>query len=330
MTDKQRREKAAADLAEFRLEQARKNAAAKEASLAEGKKQTTTASGGVKPEDRQMLNSSENAKIDKAIAAQQKPVPPVAAPVAASVAIPTPAPVAPVPPTAPVPAVTSPIDPSNVFPRDASGNILYPEKMSPSGRAGAESFAKSFPDLAKQLEAEGKFAILGAGSGDNSLYNTYGAQTRKDIIEQINQGKLIGPHGGNEGFYNKTIIPALAAAPPDTPLGAELARLREAEPKGGTRGALGKDIAVQDNKLVLGKNQVAKALKAGGPAALLMAISEAANAKEVASIIGESLLPVGVTPSELQSGKLTAKQLKAFEEAQKLGSPYRSVPPPKK
>jgi hypothetical protein len=164
------------------------------------------------------------------------------------------------------------------------------------------------------------------------LFNTYGAQTRKDIIQQVNQGNLAGTHGGNEGFYNKTLTPAIAAVPPSTPLGAELERLRAVEPKGGTHGILGKSVAVKEGGkgFVFGKNELTKAFKAGAPAALLMSIANAANAKEAAQAVGEAMLPMGLTPSELQSGKLTEKQLKAFEEAKKLGSPYRSVPPPKK
>ena len=50
--------------------------AAAEAQRAEAKKQKTTSSGGVNPQDRQMLNSSENAKIDKAVIADQKAVAP--------------------------------------------------------------------------------------------------------------------------------------------------------------------------------------------------------------------------------------------------------------
>jgi len=53
-------------------EQLRANKLADEAQRAEAKKQTKTASGGVNPEARQMLNSSENARIDKAIIADKK------------------------------------------------------------------------------------------------------------------------------------------------------------------------------------------------------------------------------------------------------------------
>jgi hypothetical protein len=60
-----------------------------------------------------------------------------------------------------------------------------------------------------------------------------------------------------------------------------------------------------------------------------MTIAQSANAREAAANVAESLLPIGMTPSEVQSGKLTSKQLEAFKEAQKLGSPYRAVPPPR-
>lgn len=77
-------------------------------------------------------------------------------------------------------------------------------------------------------------------------------------------------------------------------------------------------------------HEMKKAMKAGGGAAALMAIPGFANAstfKEAMGNIGEALLPMGMTPSELAPGTLTEKQLQAYKEAQKLGSPYRSVPP---
>jgi hypothetical protein len=207
------------------------------------------------------------------------------------------------------------------FTRDAQGNIQWPEKTSASARAGAEAFMQQYPDLAKQLEARGEFAILGAGSGDNSLYNTYGAQTRKDIIQQVNQGKLAGTHGGNEGFYNKKLTPAIAAVPPDTALGAELERLRAVEPKGGNYGQLGTSVAVKKGSLVKGKNQLPGAFKAGAPAALLLAISNAANARDLANSAGEAILPLGATPSPVQSGKIPALENKERAEQFILNQP---------
>ena len=75
-----------------------------------------------------------------------------------------------------------------------------------------------------------------------------------------------------------------------------------------------------------------KMMKGGGALAALAAIpgfAEAKNLREGIGNVAEGLLPIGITPSELASGTLTEKQLKAFQEAQKLGSPYRSVPPPR-
>ena len=74
-------------------------------------------------------------------------------------------------------------------------------------------------------------------------------------------------------------------------------------------------------------------LKKGGPAAIAAMVLTPEFAKastaEKRQIIGESFLPIGLTPTELAPGTLTEKQLKAFEQSQKLGSPYRSVPPPR-
>lgn len=57
-----------------------------------------------------------------------------------------------------------------------------------------------------------------------------------------------------------------------------------------------------------------------------------ADAKSIARSVGESLLPIGLTPSELASGTLPPEKVAALQafmkERQKLGSPYRSVPPP--
>lgn len=85
-----------------------------------------------------------------------------------------------------------------------------------------------------------------------------------------------------------------------------------------------------------------KALKAGGGAAILAAIpgfAEAKNLQEFGRNVGEALLPIGMTPSELAPGTLyTPQQQREFTrqleaqraaERQKLGSPYRSVPPPR-
>lgn len=82
-------------------------------------------------------------------------------------------------------------------------------------------------------------------------------------------------------------------------------------------------------------HEMKKAMKAGGGAAVLAAIpgfAEAKNAREFFGNVAEALLPIGVTPSELASGTLPPEKVAALQafmkERQKLGSPYRSVPPP--
>jgi len=75
-----------------------------------------------------------------------------------------------------------------------------------------------------------------------------------------------------------------------------------------------------------------KVIKVGGVAGALISLADLAKAENLRQGVGnvaEGLLPIGITPSELAPGTLTGKQLKAFQEAQKLGSPYRSVPPPR-
>jgi len=87
-------------------------------------------------------------------------------------------------------------------------------------------------------------------------------------------------------------------------------------------------------------HEMKKAMKAGGGAAALMAIPGFANAytfKEAMGNIGEALLPIGMTASQLAPGTLyTPEEQREFArqtelrkqaERQKLGSPYRSVPP---
>jgi hypothetical protein len=88
---------------------------------------------------------------------------------------------------------------------------------------------------------------------------------------------------------------------------------------------------VQGPKVNLTKD-MKSAIRSGAGLAILAAIpgfAEAKNLRQAAGNVAEGLLPIGLTPSELASGTLTEKQLNAYKEAQKLGSPYRSVPPPR-
>jgi hypothetical protein len=76
-----------------------------------------------------------------------------------------------------------------------------------------------------------------------------------------------------------------------------------------------------------------RALKGGAGVAALMAIpgfADAAQRKDygrMADIASDFIVPPFAGSTELGVSTLGEKQLKAFENAQKLGSPYRSVPP---
>jgi hypothetical protein len=87
------------------------------------------------------------------------------------------------------------------------------------------------------------------------------------------------------------------------------------------------------------KDQLSEIKKVGGSktvkgAALLsalVALPEFVNAKnayetsQAKQNLGESLLPIGATPTPVESGKLTSKQLEQYKEYGKLGSPYRQA-----
>jgi hypothetical protein len=179
--------------------------------------------------------------------------------------------------------------------RDAAGNLVYPEKMSAGARAGAEAFAQQYPEQAAALEAEKRFAILGAGAADNNLYNAYGAELRKEILKEVNQGQ---PAGVYPNYTNK-INPAIKAIPPDSALGKQLEDLRANQPKSAVRGSLGVSAAATPTGLVQG-SKVADALKNAGKVALVMSMADAANAATkgdytgAAKIAGPALDPTGV------------------------------------
>jgi hypothetical protein len=229
--------------------------------------------------------------------------------------------------------VAKELDKTSGMYRDAQGNMVYPEKMSPAARAGYEAFAKQYPDIAKKLEAQGQMAILGGGSGDNSLNNSYNSDLAKKIRNEILGGKMVGTHGGEGGFYNATVTPAIKAISPTTELGKEIAQLPE---KGGTHGNLGVPATIGGAKggLMKAPNQVRDIIKAGGPALLLMSMADAAKAAQKGNygeaavrtadvatdyIPGVAQLKRGFTPTEA-GGPGLSKQ--AVENAYKLGSPY--------
>jgi hypothetical protein len=186
---------------------------------------------------------------------------------------------------------------------------MYPEKMSPAARAGAEAFAQQFPSHAAELAKEGRFGILGAGAADNNLFNAYGADLRKQILNEVNQGQL----GGIYSNYSEKINPAIKALSPDSALAKQLEDLRVNQPKSANRGVLGISGAAMPDKMVQGTG-ASKALKAGGKAFLGLAIADAANAANkgdyvgAAKIMGPALDPTGILEAAINP-ESTARSL---------------------
>lgn len=216
--------------------------------------------------------------------------------------------------------------------RDAQGNMVYPEKMSLAAKTGAEAFAKQYPDIAKKLEGKGQFGILGAGSGDNNLFNSYDSDLMKRLRNEVNQGQMVGPYTN----YEKIVNPAIQAISPETALGKELSDLKATQPKGGNKGTLGIPATIGGEKggLMKGTNQVRDIVKAGGPALLLMAMADAAKAAQQGKY-GEaavrsadvatdyipmiSQLKQGFAPTEAVAPGVSKQRI---ESSALLGSPY--------
>ncbi len=205
--------------------------------------------------------------------------------------------------------------PSQGIYRDASGNLVYPKEMSPGARAGAEAFVQQYPEQAAALEAEKRFAILGAGAADNNLFNAYGADLRKQILNEVNQGQ---PAGVYPNYVNK-INPAIKAIPPESALGKQLEDLRVNQPKSATRGSLGVSAAATPTGLVQG-SKVTEALKNAGKVALIMSMADAAKAATkgdyvgAAKIAGPALDPTGMLEAAINP-ESTARNLTGVSPA---------------
>ncbi len=299
--------------------------AAQEAKAATASAQKTTSSGAVNPEDRQMLQSSEKAKMDKAITAEQKvteassraaqaaealAVPPPVAPTAPVATTPAPAPVANqpvVPPKGPEITLTPSAEVAaemQVVPKEAAPQEAPRPAGSVPPKAKDKLTFKKIEELPKDMQFK-----AGVGGGDSWLHDTVGPDVRKFIIDELNGGKPIG--GGQAGMNHAYGL-----------LGKYEQWLKENIPEQTLNRAERKAAGIPPPKQY---GPLGKAVKVAGATGLLMTAAQSANAQELARNVGEALLPIGATPSELATGTLTEKQLNAFKEAEKLGSPYRTV-----
>ena len=70
-------------------------------------------------------------------------------------------------------------------------------------RLDKELILKDTPEQWTKLSKEGQTFLPGYGAGDNNLYNTYGAEGRKAILEKYNNGKPIGSYENYEALNKK-------------------------------------------------------------------------------------------------------------------------------
>ena len=130
--------------------------------------------------------------------------------------------------------------------------------VSPKKRAEKTTLSyKDTPETWQKLTKEGTTFLPGYGTGDNHLFNTYGAEGRKAVLEKFNNGKPIGDYKNFESL-NKKILQGV----PINEVAALMSRLPAAE-EAGNFGKLG------------------KALKVGGIAGLGLSLSQLANAKNL-------------------------------------------------
>jgi len=169
----------------------------------------------------------------------------------------------------------------------------------PKGESTVENAPTKAPKAPKAVQPPG------TGGGDNWLHNTLGPEGYQAFITQYNEGKPIPNYEKAKAMFGSVYQGPKVR---EIPEGVRVERGIAPPEKSANYGKLGKIAAVA----------AAGATAAGS-----------ANAQEMARNIGEMFLPIGATPSELATGTLTEKQMRAFQEAQKLGSPYRSVPPPR-
>jgi len=205
------------------------------------------------------------------------------------------------------PKTVTPVSPESAIKveglvRDAQGNFQYPQGMSPAAIQAHKDFVQQYPEIAASLEAQGKFGMVGGGAADNSLHNTYGADLRKQILNEVNPGQM----GGINKNYLEKINPAIKALSTETGLGKTLAELKVNNPKGGTKGPLGVPATIGNSGELVSAppGKVSGLVNKGGKAFLLMAMADAAKAAQEGNTA-----PAKEVGFDLGTGALLAKLL---------------------
>lgn len=194
--------------------------------------------------------------------------------------------------------------------QQVAGEVAPP--VAPTTEA-TEGKKKGRPTKEAQTKAmEGLTFRSDLGPGDNWLYNSFGAEGRKAMLAKYNEGKPAGSYENSQRIFAR--MQEERVGPGRSELPRDIAKERGVPPPETNYGKLGKTA------------------KMAGVAGLALTAQQAAQAKDLAQLrrlLGEAVLPLSATPSEVQPGTLGPEQLRAFAEAQKLGSPYRSVQPPR-
>ena len=188
-------------------------------------------------------------------------------------------PTAPVVPEAPVveapkPVVEAPAAPVVEAPKapvvEAPNAPIAPPET-PVAKAKQQSTFKDTPETWTKLTKEGTTFLPGYGPGDNNLFNTFGNEGRKAVLEKYNAGKPVGSY---ENYLS--IIKKVSESEPTVGLPKDVRKAIGVPPSGfGNFGPLG------------------KALKVGGVAGLGIAAADLANAQplERAELAGSILPP---------------------------------------
>lgn len=248
-------------------------------------------------------------------------------------------PVGVVPPTSPAP--TNPSVPLNTEVGKAPKEMPMIEKAAgtPEKKAVAEGRKQSAivppPAQPSLMTGSGMPAYQGTGPKGTKL------STNIPSLALVPEDKVFVPGGqfmdiirnatGQEAYTGNL----KKYGYPETPQkGYETARsINESLGRAPREEAKAAGAALGDNtKAITQKVGGIKGVKVGGVLGALISLSDLAKADTLRQGVGnvaEGLMPIGISPSELASGTLTEKQLNAYKEAQKLGSPYRSVPPPR-
>jgi hypothetical protein len=195
--------------------------------------------------------------------------------------------------------------------------------------AGNEKYHKT---LAREYQTGAKIGpdqvfVPGLGNMDNSMYNTLGAEGRREAMEALKGGQAFGqvklPGQGFNEQFSKNLEDYSKHLSETIPVDLTTRKSRIAE-----------GLAHTENYKKLGKVGVV-----GGVTGLIMGLADLANAKTPQEAraarrnIGEGVMPPSMTTTELAPATLTPSILEAQRQATLLGSPYRKstgIAPPQR